>query len=138
MMFWVRLAAILVLLYVIFTAFNMIIRRLLRVEKEKLFSYNHINAQHKRWNWMIRIGFMIVLIPLVMVSSYYDESRGFWQYAPLIGTMVLIVLSEGLKAYMQWRHAENRNDYVYTILQIIFAVCLFLTVIMTNFFGFFE
>ncbi|WP_425509056.1 DUF4181 domain-containing protein [Virgibacillus doumboii] len=39
--------------------FNTIIRKILYVERKKMFSDNHINEAHKKIDWFLRISFAI-------------------------------------------------------------------------------
>lgn len=51
--------------------FNKGMRKWLKEEKKKLFSYHHLNGKHKKIDWMIRITFVI----LIVVGGFYNASR---------------------------------------------------------------
>lgn len=135
--FWIKLALFCMSLYVVITIFSMLIRRLLHVEKEKSFFYKSINAQHKKWDRVIRIGFIVVMLPIISIGSYWSEPGNIWMFVPIIGTLAFLILTELWKAYMQWRYAENRNDYLYTLIQLVFMISLVIIIVMTDFFGLF-
>ncbi|MUV38736.1 hypothetical protein JNUCC1_02607 [Lentibacillus sp. JNUCC-1] len=60
--FWLKLLFILVLVGVLLYSFNAIMRRVLKVEKRKLFSLDHVNSLHKKMDWTIRMTFIVLLI----------------------------------------------------------------------------
>lgn len=53
--FWLNLFLLLTIFFVLVGVFNAILRRWLGVQKPKAFSYNHVNDQHKKVDWSIRI-----------------------------------------------------------------------------------
>ena len=66
-MFWPKLFLVLGMLTLLIYGFSDVIRRYLKVEKPKFFSYNHVNKKHEKIDWTIRISFIIILI----ISSFF-------------------------------------------------------------------
>jgi Domain of unknown function (DUF4181) len=60
----------------------------------------------------------------------------------VLGTYILliflVILSETVRAVMEKRYAENRNDYKFTISQLAFLSFSLLLIFSTDFFGVFE
>ena len=53
-----ELLLFLTIVITLFLLFNAVMRNWLKIEKKKLFSYNHINEKHKKIDWTIRIVFL--------------------------------------------------------------------------------
>ncbi|WP_301107203.1 DUF4181 domain-containing protein [Sporosarcina sp.] len=60
--FWLKLILLLVIIGLLFFSFSAIMRRILKVEKRKPFSNNHLNPLHKKIDWTIRITFIVAMI----------------------------------------------------------------------------
>ncbi|TFI49249.1 DUF4181 domain-containing protein, partial [Diaphorobacter sp. DS2] len=58
-MFWPKLLLLAAIVGASMYFFEWGLRKWLRVEKKKYFSYNHINDKHKKVDWTIRIGFLV-------------------------------------------------------------------------------
>ncbi|WP_368505177.1 DUF4181 domain-containing protein [Alkalihalophilus sp. As8PL] len=115
--------------------FNTIMRKWLRVEKKKFFSYNHINEKHKKIDWTIRITTIIAIFIGYVISIMRGSTEMIWALQPWFILLVFIVVSEMVRAIMERKYAENPNDYKFTISQIIFFLILFFTLYKTDFFG---
>jgi len=118
--------------------FNIGMRKWFKVKKKKLFSYHHLNGKHKKIDWMIRITFVI----LIVVGGFYNATRPplerVWFLETYILLIFLVILSETVTAVMEKRYAENRNDYKFTISQIVFLSLSVLLIFSTDFFGLFD
>lgn len=116
--------------------FNTLMRRYLKLEKRKLFSYAHINEKHKKIDWIIRIIFLIaVIISYFSITRNSDFFGGLWYFIPWFLLVAHIVLSEVIRAFMEWKYAENPKAFIFTITQLIFTFVLLLIMVYTNFFG---
>ncbi|WP_076560676.1 DUF4181 domain-containing protein [Salimicrobium flavidum] len=115
--------------------FNVLMRKLLNVEKKSLFSYGHVNDKHTTVDWTIRLGFIITLI----VGFAINEARSFgerlWFLKPYTLTFIFILILESTRAFMEWKYAKNRNDYIFTLSQLGFISLILITVFTTDFFG---
>jgi len=128
----------LIVLVLVINIFGFVIRKLLGVERKKWFSYNHINERHKKLDWSVRIIFM----SLFFISSYYmidNDTLGIpWYFETWFILIVFLITSEMLRAFMEWRYAENKRDFVATIAEMVFMICIVFLVITTGFFGLFN
>lgn len=108
--------------------FNWVTRKLLKVEKKPIFSYNHINEQHKKVDWTIRITFIVVfLISLVI----YQTTPG-WPVQPAVLLIIFLIVLEVARAVFEKKYAENENDYKFTLYQLGFAVFLFSIIVFSG------
>lgn len=132
---WLALLLLLAIVMLLFLLFNAVMRKWLQVEKKKLFSYNHINEKHKKMDWTIRVVFLVVLLLGNFINVTREPMEWFWFFETWFLLIVFIVVSETVRAVMEWKYAVNKKDYIFTISQLIFGVLLILTVIQTNFWG---
>ncbi|MEK5207874.1 DUF4181 domain-containing protein [Psychrobacillus sp. FSL H8-0510] len=132
---WLTLLLLLAIVMLLFLLFNAVMRKWLQVEKKKLFSYNHINEKHKKMDWTIRVVFLVVLLLGNFINVTTEPMEWFWFFETWFLLIVFIVVSETVRAVMEWKYAVNKKDYIFTISQLIFGVLLILTVIQTNFWG---
>lgn len=132
---WLALLLLLAIVMLLFLLFNAVMRKWLQVEKKKLFSYNHINEKHKKMDWTIRVVFLVVLLLGNFINVTREPMEWFWFFETWFLLIVFIVVSETVRAVMEWKYAVNKKDYIFTISQLIFGVLLILTVTQTNFWG---
>ncbi len=132
---WLALLLLLAIVMLLFLLFNAVMRKWLQVEKKKLFSYNHINEKHKKMDWTIRVVFLVVLLLGNFINVTTEPMEWFWFFETWFLLIVFIVVSETVRAVMEWKYAVNKKDYIFTISQLIFGVLLILTVTQTNFGG---
>lgn len=134
--FWIKLIIVLAILSLIMFIFNYLMKKYLKVEKRKTFSYNHVNEKHKKIDWVIRISFIIVML----ITSFY-QSRNIngvnWYFEFWFVILMFLTTSEMVRAFMEWKYSENRKEYIFTISQLIFILALLGVSFASNFFGFF-
>jgi Domain of unknown function (DUF4181) len=117
--------------------FNMVMRKWLKVEKKKFLSYNHVNHKHKKIDWIIRITFLLLLIisTAINIMRMQKGLEKIWYFETYVILFIFIIVTETARALMERKYAENRNDYKFTIIQLVYiSILLFLT-FSTNFFG---
>ncbi|MGE7674388.1 DUF4181 domain-containing protein [Lysinibacillus sp. NPDC094403] len=128
----------LIVLVLVISIFGFIIRKLLGVERKKWFSYNHINERHKKLDWSVRI----IFTSLLLISSYYtiyNDTIGIpWFFKTWFILIVFLVTSEMLRAFMEWKYADNKRDFLATIAELMFMISIVFLVITTGFFGLFN
>ncbi|MEY9972200.1 cation transport ATPase [Lysinibacillus sp. RC46] len=128
----------LITLVLVISIFGFAIRKLLGVERKKWFSYNHINERHKKLDWSVRIIFM----SLFLISSYYmigNDTLGIpWYFETWFILIVFFITSEILRAFMEWKYAENKRDFVATIAEMVLMISIGFLTITTDFFGLFN
>ena len=134
--FWIKLIVFMGILSLITFVFNTVMRRYLKVEKRKAFSYNHVNEKHKKIDWIIRISFVIIL-----TTTYFFIARNLnesiWYFENWFLLLVFIVVSEMVRIFMEWKYTENRKAYIFTISQLIFTLTILVVIFSSNFFNLF-
>lgn len=132
---WLKLLLILSVFGVLLFLYNSIIRKLLKVEKKKIFSYNHINSKHKKIDWTIRISIIVCMLIGFFIQVENDFSGGYWFFETYFLLFIFIILSEIATAIMEWKYAKNRNAYLFTIFQLLFIIAFIIIMYATDFFG---
>ncbi|MGF3104436.1 DUF4181 domain-containing protein [Rossellomorea sp. DUT-2] len=136
--FWLKFILFIAGYALLIFLFNKGMRKLFNVKKKKIFSYHHLNEKHKKIDWTIRITFAL----LIVVGGFYNATQSplerIWFLKTHILLIVLILLSETVTAVMEKRYAENRNDYKFTISQLVFLSLSVLLIFSTDFLGLFE
>ncbi len=135
--FWMKLILLLLGLSLIIYLFNKAMRKWLKVEKKKWFSYNHLNDTHMKVDWTIRISCVIALIIGFFMNVTREPSENIWYLETHFLVLPFLILSEIVRAVMEKKHAENKNDYLFTISQLVFLSIVFLSIFTTDFFGWF-
>ncbi|WP_249872119.1 DUF4181 domain-containing protein [Oceanobacillus saliphilus] len=136
-LFWLQLAIFLSIFLLVVVTFDYVMRKLLKVEKKKLFSYKPVNEQHKKMEWNVRITFLILLVIGYLVNIMRVPMERIWFLEVWFITFLFIVVIESVRAMMEWKYAENRNAYILTIIQLVFIVLLLVIIYSTGFFGWF-
>lgn len=136
-MFWMKLVFVLAILSLLIFIFNSLMRKYLKVEKRKAFSYNHVNKKHEKIDWMIRI----IYIMIILITSFYQirNINGVsWYFELWFITLMYLIISEIVRAFMEWKYSENRREYIFTISQLIFILLLLGISFISDFFGLFS
>lgn len=136
--FWLKLLLLITVYFVLMALFNIITRRLLGVEKPKAFSHNHVNDQHKKIDWSVRIFFIVVMIVGGFLNVTVIPGGPYLLLQPWFLLFVLIFVTEIIRAIMQRNYEKNSNSYVFTISQLAFILVLLTLLFATNFFGIIE
>ena len=114
---------------------NKVLRKWLNVEKKKLFSYGHVNDIHKKIDWTIRIIFIVFLFIGFSTNVKRDPLEHIWFLETHILLFVFIIVSETSRVIMEKRYAENRNDYIFSTIQLVIISIFLLSLFTTDFFG---
>ncbi|QEY20776.1 DUF4181 domain-containing protein [Psychrobacillus sp. AK 1817] len=133
--FWLKLIFLIVILSLLFIVFGSVMRRWLKVEKKKFFSHNHVNEKHKKMDWTIRIVFIAFIILGSFINATLDFSERIWFLEPWYLLFGLTILSETVRALMEWKYADNKNSYIFTLSQLVFGMILVISILTTNFWG---
>lgn len=133
--FWLKLIALVGIVALSIFLFDAIMRKILNLKREKLFSNTHINALHKKMDWIIRIIFIIAMI----VGAIYNVSRQPMERVLILEPHVLLLLltyiTEMVTAVMQWKYVADKNESILTICRLIFITLLLFIIFTTDFFG---
>lgn len=114
---------------------NKFLRKWLNVEKKEFFSNNFVNQKHKKIDWTIRITFIVVVLFGFFVNVSEDPSSHIWLLQPHILMFSLIFVTELVRIVMEKRYAANKNDYIFTTVQLVVISMFLLAVFSTDFFG---
>ncbi|MFD2681801.1 DUF4181 domain-containing protein [Bacillus seohaeanensis] len=136
--FWLKFFLFLLIYGLLIFFFNRVMRKWFKVKKKKLSSYNHLNKKHKNVDWIIRITFVILIIVGGFYNAIQNPLERIWFLETHIVVFAFILASETVRAVMEKRYAENRNDYKYTLSQLGFISLSLLLIFTTNFFGVFN
>ncbi|MFC4322638.1 DUF4181 domain-containing protein [Litchfieldia salsa] len=116
-------------------AFDIIIRKRLKVERKKFFSYNYVNEKHKKIDITIRIiaaACILLTIPLNMTRAPGDADLYF---QPWVIIIIFLSITEIVRAVMERKYAENPNAFKVTISNYLFSFTIFALVLyLTGFF----
>jgi hypothetical protein len=135
--FWLKLFLALAIVVFLMVVFNAIMRKWLKVENRKFFSYNHINEKHKKIDRTIRIAFVVILLIGYVYNITVEPYERVWFFEIWFLLFIFIMVSEIVRAMMEWRYAENRKAYILTISELFFIGILLIPIFTTNYFGFF-
>lgn len=130
-----KLLLVLSIFGVVLYLYNSMMRKLLRVEKKKFFSNNHINEKHQKIDWAIRITIVVCMLIGYFTNVLNDFSEGYWFLETYFLLFLFIILSEIATAIMEWKYAKNKNAYLFTIFQLLFIIAFMLIMFTTDFFG---
>lgn len=130
LIFFISLALLLII-------FNYTVRKLLGVGRKKPFSYHHMNQRHKKLDWSVRIVFIIIVVFIHLSRENNTEVDNPWYFQIWFITVIFLTVSELLRAFMEWKYAENRKVFLATILELLLVISIIILTITTNFFGIF-
>ncbi|MBA2174769.1 DUF4181 domain-containing protein [Halobacillus locisalis] len=97
-------------------------RRSMNADKKKWFSYNHLNDSHEKWDWTIRIGSLVLYLLVYLLT-------GFSLFIVVLAPILIVVSTEGVRAYMEKKYASNPNNYKIPLVRIgliLFVSLLFI------------
>lgn len=133
--FWLKLVLLIVGVFVLFFLFNTVLSKWLKIKRRGFFSYKHVNEKHKIIDWTIRITFIFIILIGSYINAERHPTERIWLLEPWIIVFGLIILTELVRAYMEWKYEENKNKYILTLSELVFAAILVMIVFKTNFFG---
>lgn len=133
-----KLIVAVVLLLSVFYLLDVLLRRYLKLEKVNFFKNNYVNDKHQKIDWTLR--FMLVfgyLVMAIIMSSGEKTTTAFFFVFVSYSLLNAIVL-ELVRAYMQKKYAENKNEYIPTLIQLSLLIIVVPTLLYTKFFGWFA
>ena len=135
--FLIKLIVFLISIVLVLIIFNYAVRKLLGVDRRKWFSYNHINERHKRLDWSVRIVFVIYLFFVFLYTANNIEVGTPWYFQTWFIVIIFLIISELIRAFIEWKYVENKKAFIATFLELCFAISIIILTITTNFFGIF-
>ncbi|WP_164667314.1 DUF4181 domain-containing protein [Virgibacillus doumboii] len=109
--FWGNLVILGATLLLVFFIFNTIMRKILRVERKKLFSQNHVNESHKkidRYIWIASILTIIVSYFIFLFNYHNHYLIENYQWIFLAIGVVSALLQEAVRAVMEWKYKKGK------------------------------
>lgn len=108
--------------------------KVLKVENRGMFSNRYANDLHKKVGGIIHIAFFVLIIGFNMWQFEHPELANIpWYFFGFL--MIYFVLDELVRAFMEWKYATNRKDYIYTLSEMVFMLIILLAFAQTNFLG---
>lgn len=135
--FWLKLLLLIIVLSAAMFLFNTLIRKWLGVEKPKAFSHNHVNRIHEKVDWGIRIFFILLMLVGGFINATRLDGETYLFLETWFLLFAMVIVTETVRAVVEWKYAENPKAYLSTILQLAFAMILVILIFATDFFGMF-
>lgn len=112
-MIWIKFVSFVLVVYVISAMVKLFLRKLIKIEKEKMsiFSHNHITELHRKIDWAIRVTSMIagiVISALITIKNYSINLL-------LIVSFFHIVLDSAVRVFFECNYSPNPKQYILTI-----------------------
>ncbi|WP_339171369.1 DUF4181 domain-containing protein [Solibacillus sp. FSL R5-0691] len=133
--FFTSLILILSIFGLVLFIMNKFLRKWLNVEKKEFFSNHFVNKKHKKMDWTIRITFIVVMLVGFFFNVSEDPSKHIWFLQPYILLFGLIFVTELVRIVMEKRYAANKNDYIFTSVQLVVISLFLIAMFSTDFFG---
>ncbi len=141
MNFWLKPLIVLILFLIILYVFQVVMSKLLKVENKSFFSFKSpvlVNEQHKKIDRIIRFTFVSIFLLGLMIFLMRVPIPDILFLQPYFLIFLFVVVSESVRAFIEWKYASNRNDYIFTISQLLFMSVVVLLIFSTNIFGWLE
>lgn len=137
--FGLKLFLLVVFVLLIGYSFNAIMRKWLKVEKPKFFSYNHVNDTHKKIDWSLRGVFVVLLIIGYVVNSerLSQAQEPIFFLQTWVFLFAFVVFTEIVRGFMEWKYADNPKTYLVTVSSLVFLGIVASSIFMTDFYGIF-
>lgn len=133
--FWWKFIAFLALVLIAITGFSAIMRKVFHVERDKFFSYNHVNAKHKKVEWTIRITAVVLLTAGYVINSMRNPSEWFWFLETWFILTLFVFSTQIARAVMERKYAQNPNAFKVTVSETVFILLLLVSIWSTDFWG---
>ncbi|MEK4532060.1 DUF4181 domain-containing protein [Solibacillus sp. FSL K6-1554] len=114
---------------------NKSLRKWLNVEKKEFFSNHFVNEKHKKIDRTIRISFIVLILYVFFINVSGNPLKHIWFLQPYILLFGLVIVTELVRIVMEKRYSKNKNDYIFTSVQLVVISLFLLAVFSTDFFG---
>ncbi|WP_430786471.1 DUF4181 domain-containing protein [Virgibacillus flavescens] len=118
--FWLYLVLFISSIALLIYVFDILVRKWLGVERKRVFSYNHINDFHKKVDTTIRIISVFVMISFIPLMSYGLINF----YFQSIAITIFLIVSELVRAFMEWKYVNNSKAYIVTLINLGFGLTI--------------
>lgn len=117
-MFWIKFCLIVLIIFVLISIVQLLLRNLLKIDKVKkeFFSYNYINNLHRKIDKGLRTFSAITLITLSYVLLFYYEDLIYLIFVAVIFFMTLDYL---VRAFFEWKYTQYPKQSILTLTEIL-------------------
>ncbi|WP_025784573.1 DUF4181 domain-containing protein [Sporosarcina sp. D27] len=136
--FVVKLIIAVVLCMGMFYLLDSLLRRYLKLEKVNFFKNNYVNDKHQKMDWTLRfiLVFGYLVMAIIMSSGEKTTTTVFIIFVSY--SLLNAIVLELVRAYMQKKYAEHKNEYIPTLVQLSLLIIVVPTLLYTKFFGWFD
>lgn len=103
---------------------NLFLRKILGVERKEFFSDTRVNDVHKKWDRVLSGLSAAVVFIISLAAINYGPAVGFYI---LLVSVPLGILQLLVRLGFEKKHAENPNDYLYTLLESVTGTIILIT-----------
>lgn len=133
-MVWGKAILFFVSVFILMFIFNKILTRVMKVEKKNIFSNRYVNDLHKKIGGILLIMFFVISIVFNMWQIEHSEFEKIsWYFLGFV--IIFFVLDALVRAFMEWKYATNRMDYIYTLSEMLFMIIVIFACAKTYFLG---
>ncbi|ANU14509.1 hypothetical protein B481_0272 [Planococcus halocryophilus Or1] len=100
---------------------DMLLRKILGVEKKKSVKDRHFNDLHKKWDNIVSTGSGIVVLILALIIIVSDSPVNIYWFllAAVVPISPLLV-----RVGFEKKYAENPNEYLITLLRMVITIVI--------------
>ncbi|MDJ0332259.1 MULTISPECIES: DUF4181 domain-containing protein [Planococcus] len=103
---------------------NMLLRKILGVERKAFFSDTRVNDVHKKWDRILNGLSAVIVFIISLVAINYGPAAFFYV---LLVSVLLGIIQLLVRLGFEKKHAENPNDYLYTLLESVTGTIILIT-----------
>lgn len=133
--FWWRLLLLIAIFSLLLFAFGTVARKWWKVKRGKILTNTYVNERHKEIDWFLRSLSIFSILAGFAINSTRPPLEWYWFLQPWFIGLFFLFIGEIVRAFMQYKYAENHNAYKVTISNTVFAIILYVTLATTNFWG---
>lgn len=133
-----KLIIAVVLLLSVFYLLDVLLRRYLKLEKVNFFENNYVNDKHQKIDWTLRFMLVFGYLVMAIIMSSGEKTTTTFFFIFVSYSLLNAIVLELVRAYMQKKYAENKNEYIPTLIQLGLLIIVVPTLLYTKFFGWFA
>lgn len=133
-----KLIIAVVLLLSVFYLLDRLLRHYLKLEKVNFFKNNYVNDKHQKIDWTLRFILVFGYLVMAIIMSSGEKTTTTFFFVFVSYSLLNAIVLELVRAYMQKKYAENKNEYIPTLIQLSLLIIVVPTLLYTRFFGWFA
>ncbi|MGN7410886.1 DUF4181 domain-containing protein [Sporosarcina sp. SAFN-010] len=130
-----KLILAVVLFMSVFYLLDCLLRRYLKLEKVNFFKNNYVNVKHQKIDWTLRFILVFGFLVLTIIMSSGEKATTTVFFVFVCYSLLNAIVLELVRAYMQKKYAENKNEYIPTLIQLSLLIIVVPTFLYTKLFG---